>query len=96
MIETNLMRGWAGVVESAALFALAILGICLIVSAVKPADAVKHLAAIICCTILLLILPAIMMAAWSSMTSWQHFGIVILGTLVGLSLLAMRDTRKKR
>jgi hypothetical protein len=96
MIETNLMRGWAGIVESVALFALTILAIGLIVSAVKLSDVLKHLGTILGVAILLLMLPAIMVSAWSSMSYWQHLGIVILGIMVGLSLRALQQMRKKR
>jgi hypothetical protein len=96
MIETNLMRGWAGMVESVALFSIAILAIGLIVSAVKPSNFAKHLETIVCIAVLLLMLPAIMVAAWSAMSYWQHLGTVILGIMIGLSLRALRQGRNKR
>src|ERR1700678_2608162 len=96
MIETNLMRSWAGIVESVALFALTILAIGLIVSAVKLSDVMKHLGTILGVVILLLMLPAIMASAWASMSYWQHLGIVILGILIGVSLRALREMRNKR
>jgi len=96
MIQTNLMPGWAGIVESVALLAMAIIAIGVIVSAVKLSDVLKHLGAILCMTILLLVLPAIMASAWSSMSYWQHLGIVILGIMIGLALRALRQVRKKR
>ena len=96
MIETNLIRGWAGIVESVALVAIAILAIGLIVRAVKPSDVARHLGSILCIVILLLMLPAIMMNIWSTMSYWQHLGIVILGTMIGLSLRALRQARNKR
>jgi hypothetical protein len=96
LIETNLMRGWAGIVESVALVAIAILAIGVIVSAVKPSEAARHLGTILFVVILLLMLPAIMATAWSSMSFWQHLGIVILGITIGLSLRALRQARNKR
>jgi hypothetical protein len=96
MIETNFMRGWAGIVESVALFAITVLAIGLIVSAVKPSDAAKHLGAILCIMILLLMLPAIIASAWSTMATWQHLGILFLGVMVGISLRALRQTQNKR
>jgi hypothetical protein len=96
MVETNLMRGWAGIVESAALFALIVLALGLIVSAVKPEEFAKHLGTILGMTILLLMLPAILVNAWSSMSHWQRVGIVILGILIGISLSAMGQAGKKR
>lgn len=96
MIETNFMRGWAGIVESVALCAITILAIGVIVSAVKPSDVARHLAVILCIVVLLLVLPAIMVAAWSSMSFWQHLGILILGIMIGLSLRVLRQMRNKR
>jgi hypothetical protein len=96
MIETDLMRGWAGIVDSVAFFAITILAMGLIVSAVKPPDVVRHLGAILCSVILLLMLPAIMASAWSSMSDWQHLGIVILGIMIGFSVRALRQVRRKR
>jgi Mn2+/Fe2+ NRAMP family transporter len=95
-LETNLMHGWAEVVESVALVAIVILATGLIVSAVKPSDATRHLGTILCLIIPLLMLPAIMATAWSSMSFWQHFAIVILGIVIGLSLRALRQARKRR
>jgi hypothetical protein len=46
--------------------------------------------------ILLLVLPAIMLAAWSAMSFWQHLGILIVGNMIGLSLRALRQMRNKR
>jgi hypothetical protein len=95
-IESNLMRGWAEIVESVALFAITILAIGVIVSAVKLSDVLRHLGTILCIVILLLMLPAIMVSVWSSMSYWQHLGIIILGIMIGLSLRALRQARNKR
>lgn len=96
MLESSLMHWWAGIVESVALLATLILAIGLIVSAVKPSNAARHLGTILCVVILLLILPAVMMTAWYSMSFWQHLRIAILGILIGFSLWASRQKRKKR
>lgn len=95
-IESNLMRGWAGIVESVALFAITILAIGVMVSAVKLSDLGKHLGTILCFVILLLMLPAIIVSVWSSMSLWQQLGIVILGLMIGLSLRAFRQTGNRR
>jgi len=94
MIGTNLMRGWAGIVESVALLSIVILAIGLMISAVKPSEAARHLGTILLFLILLIMLPAIMVEAWSSMSFWQHLRIVILGIMVGMLLRAVRQARK--
>lgn len=96
MVETNLLRRWDGIVESVAFVAIVILAIGVMVSAIKPSDAAKHLGALLCIVILLIVLPAIIVSAWYSMSLWQHLGISMLGAMVGLSILAARQTRKKR
>jgi uncharacterized membrane protein YoaK (UPF0700 family) len=96
MAETNLMHGWVGIVESAALVAIVILAMGIMVRAVKPSDVTRHLGSILCIVILLLVLPAIMVNAWSTMSYWQHLGIIVLGIMIGLSLRSLRQTRKKR
>jgi uncharacterized protein (DUF983 family) len=63
---------------------------------VKPSDVARHLGSILGIVILLIMLPAIMMNIWSSMSFWQHLGIVILGIMIGLSLRALRQARGKR
>jgi hypothetical protein len=93
MIETNLMRGWVGIVESIALFAITVLAVGLILGAVKISDVMKHLGAILGVLILLLMLPAIIASVWSSMFDWEHLGIVII--LIGLSIAALRKERKR-
>ena len=96
MIETNLMLGWAGIVESVALVAIAILAVGVIVREVKPSDIGRHLGSILCIVILLLMLPAIMMNIWSTMSYWQHLGIAILVIMIGLSLRAVRQSSRKK
>jgi len=95
MIGTNLLRGWDGFVESAALVAIVILAIGVMVRVVKPSDAARHLGAILCIVILLIVLPAIMLSAWYSMSYWQQFGVVLLGVVIGVSIWALRQARWK-
>ena len=95
VIQTNLMREWAGIVESSALFAIIILAIGVIVRAVKLSDVFNHLGAILCLLILMLMLPAIMASAWSSMSYWQQLGVVALGIMIGFLLWVLRPIRKK-
>lgn len=86
MPGTNLLSGWAGVVEAVALAAIAILAIAVIVRSVEMTDVIKHLATIVSVAILLILLPVIMVNIWHSMTFWQHLGIAMLGAMMGFSL----------
>ena len=51
---------------------------------------------IISIVILLLMLPFIMVNLWSSMSYWQHLGIVILGIMIDISLRALFLASRKR
>ena len=95
-IQTDHIREWAGIVKCISVLTLIILGIGLMVNAVKLSDVLKHLGAILCMTILLLLLPVFMMSAWSSLSFLQCLEIVSLGMMVGLSLRALRQAGKKR
>jgi hypothetical protein len=94
MNETSLLSGWAGIVESVALAAIIVLAICLMVGVAKLGDLLRHVVAILGVTVLLITLPAIMASLWSSMSSWQHLGIVILGCLAELLLWRMASGKK--
>jgi hypothetical protein len=33
---------------------------------------------------------------WSTMSYWQHLGIVIMGVMIGLSLRTLRQVRRRK
>lgn len=94
MIGETLMRGWAGIVESAALLAIVVLALGVMVRAVKLGDAMKYLGAIVGVVILLVMLPQIIVSLWLSMSLWQHLGIAVVIVLAFL-LLNERGRRSK-
>jgi len=96
MIEMNLLRGWTGIVESAALLAIIVLAVAVMVRAVTPSEAIRHLGAVLCLVILLIMLPAILMSAWDSMSFLQHLGIIALLLIVAFSLIGKRQATKRR
>lgn len=79
MIEARLLPVWDGVVEVAALLAMIVFALFVMVGAVKREDILRHLGLIVGIVILLLVLPAIILSLWSSMTLLQHLGIFALG-----------------
>lgn len=95
-VETNLMHGWTEIVKLTVLIAMAIFAIGLILSAVTLSDVLKHLGKIISIVILLLVLPAIMVNLWSTVSYWQHLGTLILGSMAGLSLRALLQMHVKK
>ena len=94
MIETTLLHGWATLVKCAALIAIVVLALGLIVRAVKLGNVMRHLGVIVGIMILLLMLPAIILSEWSSMSFFQQFGIAFLGIVVVLLFNKMRCAPK--
>ena len=78
MIESKLLSGWDGVVGSAALIAIIVLALSIMVGAVKARETPRHIAVIASFAILLVMLPAIIVSLWNSMTVGQHLGIAAL------------------
>jgi len=78
MIEARLISLWRGLVGSAALLAIIILGLCVMVSAVKFGDVPRRLGVIVSVVILLIMLPAIIVGLWNAMSFGQHLGIIVI------------------
>ncbi len=96
-METRLLSLWDGLVGSAALIAIIALALCVMVSAVKLGDVPRHLGVIVGVVILLLMLPAIIVSLWNSMTLGQHLGIAtIFIAIILLISAAHRKPRKTR
>jgi len=62
---------------------------------VKPADSVKRIGAIVGIVIVLLVVPSVILSAWSSMSIWQRLGASIFGMSV-LLLIRPKGQQKKR
>lgn len=77
MIETRIFSVWDGLVGSAALIAIIILALRVMVSAVGV-------------VILLIMLPAIIVALWNSMTLGQHLGIIAICVAIILFVSSAR------
>jgi Ca2+/Na+ antiporter len=92
MIEARLLSAWDGLVGSVALIAIIVLGLCVMVSAVKPSDVPRHLGTIVGVVILLIILPAIIVSLWNSMTLGQHLGIATIFLAI---IFLISATRRK-
>lgn len=92
MIETRLLSLWDGLVGSAALIAIILLALCVMVSAVKLGDLPRHLGVIVGIVILLIMLPAIIVGLWNTMSFGQHLGIA---TILIVIIFLMSATRRK-
>lgn len=97
MIEARIFSVWDGLVGSAALIAIIILALCVMVNTVEPSDAPRHLSVIVGVAIMLIMLPAAIVALWSSMTVGQHLGIaMIVIAIIFLISTAQRKSRNTR
>ena len=79
---------------SAALIAIIVLALCVMVTAVKPGDVPRHLGVIVGIVILLIMLPAIIVSLWNSMTLGQHLGIATI--FIAIVFLISATRRKSR
>jgi Ca2+/Na+ antiporter len=95
VIASRLLSAWDAVLGSAALLAIIILTLSLMVGAVPPRDAPRHLGVILGIVILLVMLPAIVLSSWNSLDPFQQAGIVFLGIVVAY-LLTKRGGGSKR
>jgi O-antigen/teichoic acid export membrane protein len=97
MIEARLLSAWDGFIGTAALFAIIALGFCVMVRVVGPGDILRHLGVIVGIAILLVMLPAIIVELWHSMTFGQHIEITTgLVAIIVLITAAARKSRKER
>ena len=84
MTESSFMHGWVVLLGSLAMIALVLTAFGIMLGTVKPADAVKHAGAFLGIVIVLMLIPGILVNAWSGMSLWQQIGLVSIG--VGIVL----------
>jgi Ca2+/Na+ antiporter len=94
VIESSLVSAWGGLLGSATLAAIVILALCVMVGAVKQENLLRHLGMIVGVVILLIMLPAIIISLWNSMTLGQHLGIATI--LIAIIFLICSTRRKSR
>jgi hypothetical protein len=62
----------------------------------KPADALKRIAAYLAIVILLMLIPGALVNLWSAMSVWQQFALPVIGIGILLWLRPNRRTSRKR
>jgi hypothetical protein len=92
---SNLMKGWVALAGSLAMIALILTAFGFMLGIVKPADALRRVAAILGIVILLLMLPAIIVSAWTAMSLWQQLALAAIGIGVLLWLRPRRQPRNR-
>lgn len=85
MTESNFIHAWGGLISDLALLSIVVTAFCIMVSGTKPAEAIKHMGAVLCAVILLLILPQIIFKDWLAMPFWQRleFAAILIGVGFG-------------
>jgi hypothetical protein len=76
------MQGWVAFAGSLAMIALILTAFGLMLGIVKPADALRRVAAILGIVMLLMVLPAVLVNLWSGMSLWQWLGLAVIGLVV--------------
>jgi len=95
MSEASLMHGWVSLLGSLAIIAIILTAIGLMLGIVKPADAPKHIGAILVIVIGLMVVPGILANAWSAMSLWQQIALLAIGIGVFWWLRPRRQPRKR-
>ena len=79
MSASNFMHGWVALTGSLATIALILMAFGLMLGIVKPADALKHVGAILGFVIVLMLIPGVLVSAWLGMSLWQRIGFAAIG-----------------
>jgi hypothetical protein len=95
MNGSNFMQGWVALAGSVATIALILTAFGLMLGIVKPANAMKSIAAILGIVVGLLVVPGILGSAWSAMSLWQQIVLAAIGIGVLLWLRPRRRTRNR-
>jgi len=82
MFPASFLDGIARLVGSVAAIAIILTALGLMVGIVKPAEAFKRIGVIVGIVILLMMLPAVLVNAWSSMSLWCRLGLAAVGIMV--------------
>jgi hypothetical protein len=75
-------HAWVTLVESLATIALILTALGLMLGIVKPADAIKQVAAIAGALIVLMLIPQVLVNLWSAIFWWQWIGLAAIGICI--------------
>ena len=96
MSASNFMHGWVALTGSLATIALILTAFGIMLGIVKPADVLKHVGAILGIVIVLMLIPGVLVSAWSCMSLWQRIGLVAIGIGIWQWRRPRRQTRKRK
>jgi hypothetical protein len=89
MKGSNFMQGWAALLGSLAIIAIVLTAFGLMLGIVKPADALRRVGAILGVVMLLMVIPVVLVSAWSGMSLWQQIAL----TAIGIGIWQWRRSR---
>ena len=95
MNESNFMHWWINLVGSLATIALILTAFGIMLRIVKPDDVLKRIGAILSIVIVLMLIPGILVSAWSALSLWQQIVLIAIG-IGAVQLLRPRPQRRKR
>ena len=96
MGESNFMHGWVTLIGSLATIALILAAVGLMLRIVKPADVLKHVGALLGIVIALIVIPCVLVSAWSQIPVWQRIALAAVGIGVCQWRRPRRQTRKRK
>ena len=82
MYGANFMQVWAQLVKSLAVIALILTAFGLMLGFIKPAAALRQVAAILAIAAMLLLIPCALATLWSDIPLWQWIGLAAIGICV--------------
>jgi hypothetical protein len=82
MIVSNLIVWWQTFLGSLAMIGVILIAVGIMFGIVKPADAMKHVGAILGIVSVLMLAPCILLNAWSGMSLWQEIALIAIGVAV--------------
>jgi len=94
VIELSLMHGWTAILGSLAMIALILTACGIMLSFVKPADAAKHVGAVLGIVIVLALGPGIFVGAWSAILLWQKIALLAIAFVIWQWRRPRRQQRK--
>jgi len=79
---TTIGLAWVSLTQSLAIIAIILTAFGLMLGIVKPADALKHVGAILGIVVLLMLVPDALMSLWSAIPLWQWIGLAVIGIVI--------------
>lgn len=87
--------GWVSILQLLAILSIVAVALGLMIGAVKPSDALKHIGTILGMVIILMLLPGILIGTWSRLLIWQKLGLAAIVAVLWFLRQSHRRSRDK-